>query len=106
MLSALFINLSITPLNQYDYREILGYPTHYLSFDTSAFAAPIEAAQTQLWVPNEDGWKSLYEENIHQTIGIGDWPDLPHKSMKPLGHGLQEDEGDYLRYLIYWKSQC
>ncbi|HHR6044391.1 TPA: DNA translocase FtsK, partial [Providencia alcalifaciens] len=36
----------ITPLNQYDYREVLGYPTHHRSFDTSAFAAPIETAQT------------------------------------------------------------
>ncbi|WOB92299.1 DNA translocase FtsK [Providencia sp. PROV175] len=30
----------ITPLNQYDYREVLGYPTHDRSFDSSAFAAP------------------------------------------------------------------
>lgn len=59
-----------------------------------------------LWVPNEDGWESLYEKNIHQPKGIGEWHDLPHKSMKPLVHGLQEDGGDYLRYLIYWKSQC
>ncbi|EMM5117468.1 hypothetical protein ACW0KP_000124 [Providencia stuartii] len=59
-----------------------------------------------LWVPSEAGWESLSEENIHQTRGIGEWPDLPHKSMTPLVHGLQEDGGDYLRYLIYWKSQC
>ncbi len=39
----------ITPLNQYDYREELGYPTHYRSFDASAFAAPIETAQTSLF---------------------------------------------------------
>lgn len=206
----------ITPLNQYDYREVLGYPTHYRSFDASTFATPIETAQTPLftdstldtqsleyrcliqaiiwqrivvwvedieiegstanilksispfeylidihsddiyqdtlrnnassyrflatlrpetpldvlrqhgrisyqpcwklpriaqeewqglWVPNEAGWESLCEENIHQPRGIGEWPDLPHRSMKPLVHGLQEDGGDYLRYLIYWKSQ-
>ncbi|HEF8771696.1 TPA: hypothetical protein RG734_000663 [Providencia stuartii] len=205
----------ITPLNQYDYREVRGYPTHYRPFDASAFSAPLETAKeplfiespldTQsleyrcliqaivwqrivvwveeieieggtanilksvspfeyltdtdsddiyqdplrnnassyrflatlrpetpldvlrqhgrisyqpcwklpriaqeewqgLWVPNEAGWESLSEENIHQPRGIGEWPDLPHRSMKPLVHGLQEDGGDYLRYLIYWKS--
>ncbi|MCU9570631.1 DNA translocase FtsK [Proteus mirabilis] len=206
----------ITPLNQDDYREVLGYPTHYRPFDTSGFSTPIGTAQTPLfselplgtqsleyrcliqaivwqrivvwveeieieggttnilksvspfeylidthsddiyqdtlrnnassyrflatlrpetpldvlrqhgrisnqpcwklpriaqeewqglWVPNEAGWESLCEENIHQPRGIGEWPDLPNKSMKPLVHGLQEDGGDYLRYLIYWKSQ-
>ncbi|WP_228766697.1 MULTISPECIES: hypothetical protein [Proteus] len=58
-----------------------------------------------LWVPNEAGWENLCEENIHQPKGVGEWPDLLHKSMKPLVHGLQEDGGDYLRYLIYWKSR-
>ncbi|OHT22726.1 hypothetical protein A3Q29_09490 [Providencia stuartii] len=50
-----------------------------------------------LWVPNEAGWESMCEENIHQTREIDEWPDFPHKNMKPLLYGLQEDCGDYLR---------
>ncbi|MEY0221124.1 hypothetical protein AB7W63_19220, partial [Providencia rettgeri] len=75
----------------------------WTNYPSQKCAVPLN--QISLWVPNEDGWENLSEENIHQPRGIGEWPDLPHKSMKPLVHGLQEDGGDYLRYLIYWKSQ-
>ena len=45
-----------------------------------------------LWVPNETGWESLSEENIHQTRGIGEWLDLPHKSMTPWCMGCKRME--------------
>lgn len=58
----------ITPLNQYDYREVLGYPTHYRSFDASAFAAPIETAQTPLFIELPMDTQSLEYRCLIQAI--------------------------------------
>ncbi|HGN1707648.1 TPA: hypothetical protein ACKRTE_003566 [Providencia rettgeri] len=55
-------------MNQYDYREVLGYPTHYRSFDVSAFAAPIEIAQTPLFTDSPLDTQSLEYRCLIQAI--------------------------------------
>lgn len=58
----------ITPLNQYDYREVVGYPTHYRSFDASTFAAPLETVQEPLFTDSPLDTQSLEYRYLIQAI--------------------------------------
>ncbi|MFW0930144.1 hypothetical protein [Providencia sp. VP23HZSY-1] len=58
----------VTPFNQYDYREVLGYPTYYGSFDASDFDAPIETAQTPLFTDSPLDTQSLEYRCLIQAI--------------------------------------